>query len=272
MHAQTSPSLPNPSQTLPQQFTAEELEQFHRDGFAVVRGLADAPLRETMRRVAQEQLAEPLEPAEYEADVHYPGSPASRSVAGGETVRRLLMAHARHPVFTDWICRPGLVLRLQQLLGPRVVMPLAHHNCIMTKQPNFSSQTLWHQDIRFWSFAQPDLVSVWLALGEETPENGCLSVIPGTHQMQFAPDRFDAGTFLDPKQPRNRELIERRVEVPLQPGDVLFFHSRTFHAAGRNQTTETKFSVVFTFHSGDNSPLPGTRSASQPEIVLPSLS
>lgn len=228
-------------------------------------------MREVMLQVTREHLAGPVHPVEYEADVHYPGSPSSRNATGGYTVRRLLWAHARHPVFTEWICYPGVVHRLQQLLGSPVIMPLVHHNCIMTKQPDFSSRTLWHQDSRFWSFEEPELVSVWLALGDETVENGCLSVIPGTHRMRFAPDRFDEGTFLDPDQPRNRELIEGSVTAELQAGDVLFFHSRTFHAAGDNRTEHTKHSVVFTFRAKDNHPIPGSRSASLPEITLPVL-
>jgi phytanoyl-CoA hydroxylase len=57
----------------------------------------------------------------------------------------------------------------------------------------------------------------------------------------------------------------------LDPGDVLFFHCRTFHAAGRNQTSEIKFSAVFTFRPADNSPKPGTRSAAMPELLLPQV-
>ncbi len=264
----TSPTK-HSSQLPPDCFSTDEIEQFHRDGYIIVPGMGDASTAETMLAVTRAHLEQPIEPVELEADVHYPGAPPSRSAAGGRTVRRLLMAHARHPVFTQWICSPGVAGRLSQLLASPVVMPLTHHNCIMTKQPQYSSQTHWHQDIRFWSFEQPNLVSLWLALGNETPENGCLSVIPGTHSMQFAPDRFDAGCFLDPTQPQNQELIDRRVEVKLSPGDVLFFHSRTFHAAGNNTTDESKFSVVFTFRPAENRPLPGTRSAALAELMLP---
>jgi phytanoyl-CoA hydroxylase len=52
----------------------------------------------------------------------------------------------------------------------------------------------------------------------------------------------------------------------LEPGDVVFFHCRTFHAAAANRTGQTKFSLVFTYHALDNSPLPGTRSAATPSI------
>jgi phytanoyl-CoA hydroxylase len=180
-------------------------------------------------------------------------------------------AHARHPVFTTWLSSRPLLTRLEQLLGSQVVMPLAHHNCVMTKQPRFSSETGWHQDIRYWSFDRPELVSAWLALGRETAENGALYLIPGSHRLPISRDRLDAALFLRPELPENAALIAQKVSVELEAGDVLLFHCRTFHAAGRNQTGQTKFSAVFTFRPADNLPQPGTRSASMPELLLPQV-
>lgn len=266
---QTAPGSPS-SRPLPgDRFSAGELAQFERDGFVIVRGLGDAQTCRQMVDCTREALAGAIGPAEFEADLHYPGAPGSRAAVGGDTIRRLKEAHGRHPVFTRFVTQPSLARRLEQLLGPRVVMPLAHHNCIMTKQPRFSSETHWHQDIRYWSYDRPQLVSVWLALGRETPENGCLDLIPGTHNMSFGPERFDDALFLRADRPENATLIEHKIAAPLEPGDVLFFHCRTFHAAGRNQTGQTKFSVVFTFRPADNPPKPGSRSASMPELVLP---
>ena len=193
----------------------------------------------------------------------------SRSAVGGRTVRRLKLAHCRDVVFTEWLMCPELVGRLRQLVGPQVVAPLAHHNCIMTKQPRHSSETGWHQDIRYWSFERPELVSVWLALGREHPENGCLQLVPGTHRESFDRSRFDDDLFLRGDLPENQALMAGAVTAELEPGDVLFFHCRTFHAAGRNQTDEPKYSLVFTFRPLDNRPLPGSRSASLPELLIP---
>ncbi|MSR59701.1 MAG: phytanoyl-CoA dioxygenase family protein [Planctomycetaceae bacterium] len=252
-------------------FTAAEQAQFESDGYVIARGLADPELCRQMLEATRAGLAARSPPLEYEADLHYPGAPGSRSAIGGDTVRRLKEAHARGPAFTQWLSTPALVGRLQQLLGPRVAMPLAHHNCIMTKQPRFSSETGWHQDIRYWSYTRSDLVSVWLALGSETPENGCLWVIPGTHRLPLGRERLDEALFLRPDLPENAALISKKIAAPLEAGDVLFFHCRTFHAAGRNQTGETKYSVVFTFRPLDNPPLPGTRSAALPELLLPEV-
>ncbi|MFQ5732366.1 MAG: phytanoyl-CoA dioxygenase family protein [Planctomycetaceae bacterium] len=249
-------------------FTTGELAAFQRDGYVIVRNLAAADLRQRMLEATFEGLAREIEPIEFEADVRYPGAPESRSVPGGRTARRLLQAHGRGKVFTDWLARPEFESRLRQLMGPDVVMPLAHHNCIMTKQPQFSSDTGWHQDVRYWSFQRPELISAWLALGEERRENGCLRLIPGTHRMTFERDRLDDALFLRTDDRRNADLLAGEFRAELQPGDVLFFHARTFHAATRNFTATPKFSVVFTFRPADNRPIPGTRSASLPELLL----
>lgn len=252
----------------PLMFTPSEIARFQRDGFIIVRSLAAPALCDAMTRFTQQALAAEAGPVEFEADVHYPGAPATLDAPGGRTVRRLLQAYSRHALFQRWATGPAIASRIQQLLDTHVVMPQAHHNCILTKQPQFSSATLWHQDIRFWSFQRPELVSVWTALGAETVENGCLQLLPGTHTMHFQPDQLDADQFLHSTARQNQTLLATRVNAELQQGDVLFFHCRTFHAAQRNQTQRPKFSLVFTYRPADNLPIAGTRSALIAEIAL----
>jgi phytanoyl-CoA hydroxylase len=249
-------------------FSADEVARFARDGYAIVRNLAPAASVAQMREVALAHLAECRLPVEYEADTCYPGAPASTDAPGGRTVRRLLQAYARDAVFRDVARLPAIGARLRQVLGGPAVLSQAHHNCIMTKNPAYSSLTNWHRDIRYWSFEKPELVSVWVALGDERIDNGCLLVLPGTHRMDFAAERLDDAQFLRQDLEANRAVLQTQVSVELQPGDVLFFHCRLFHAAGSNQTDQTKLSVVYTYHAPDNQPLPGTRSASLPEITL----
>jgi phytanoyl-CoA hydroxylase len=268
--APSEPLVAEPSRgELAPRFSSDELAAFDRDGYVVLRGAVAPDMLAVMRDATDRGLRLPIEPVEYEADVHYPGAPPTRDADGGRTIRRLLQANGRDPVFTAFVTSPSLVGRLEQLLGERVVMPLAHHNCIMTKHPDFGSETHWHQDIRYWSYARPQLVNAWVALGSETPDNGCLQVIPGTHRMTFARERLDAALFLRPDLAENEPLIAGRKFVELQPGDLLFFHCLTFHAAGRNHTRQTKYSAVFTFRGVSNEPKPGTRSASMAEVLLP---
>ncbi len=249
-------------------FSAAELGQFQRHGYVVARNLAPEALRVQMLDVAKAHLAHSVAPLEYEADVKYAGAPLSHDAPGGRTVRRLLQACARDPVFHTWATSPLLAAHLAQLLGAPVELSQAHHNCVMTKDPRYSSLTNWHRDIRYWSFERPELVSVWLALGPERNENGCLLVLPGSHEVEFRPGQLDAAQFLRTDVEENRSLLAKQIAVELDPGDVLFFHCRLFHAAGQNQTAKTKFSVVHTYHAADNHPLAGSRSAAVPDVPL----
>jgi phytanoyl-CoA hydroxylase len=249
--------------------TSMEWEQFQRDGFVVFRQLIPAALREQMLAVTLDDVQRCVAPVEFEAELQYPGAPTSLVSEGGHTIRRLKQALTRHYCFTQVVCDPELTHRLADLLGPSIVMPLAHHNCIMTKQPAFSSDTGWHQDIRYWAYQRPDLVSVWISLVPERVENGCLRVIPGSHRMSFARDRFDQALFFHLDSPENQAVIATSVPVVLDPGDALFFHCKTLHSASRNHTSQAKYSAVFTFRSNDNLPIPGSRSAEMPELLLP---
>ncbi len=244
------------------------IDQFHRQGFLVLPRFATPQFCEQVIALAQQHLAQHTGLMEYEADTGYPGAPESRNAEGGQTVRRLLQAYARAPMLAAWASAPALVQVLQQLLGADVLLTQAHHNCIMTKQPHYSTATSWHRDSRYWHFQRAELVSSWLALRDEAPENGCLLVIPGSHQMQISPEQFDERQFLRSDLAQNRSLLAQAQPVPLQQGDLLLFHSNLFHAAGRNQTDNTKFSLVFAWRAQNNPPEAGTRSASLPEIAL----
>lgn len=254
------------AQTPEAECSAAEVEAFRRDGFVIVRGLVGRTHCAEIKKLAQDHLVRAVPPVEYEADVRYPGSPVSHAGPGGRTVRRLLQATARDALFRAWALSPAIGSRLSRLLDAQPLLSQAHHNCVMTKDPRYSSRTGWHQDIRYWSFAKPELISVWLALGEETEENGCLQLVPGSHTRDFRRDQFDERLFFRTDMEENRTFTERAVRAELAPGDVLFFHCRLLHAAGWNRTAETKLSAVFTYHASDNQALPGTRSASLPSL------
>jgi phytanoyl-CoA hydroxylase len=248
--------------------TSAQMLAFQRDGYVVVPAFSSPALCEQIVAFAKDELAKQAMPIEFEADTRYPGAPESRTAEGGATARRLLMATERSPQLLAWATGEPLKSLLIQLLGEGVTLSQAHHNCIMTKQPAFSSTTGWHRDSRYWHFARPELVSAWLALGNEQPENGCLWVIPGSHRVVIDVNQLDQHQFLRTDLAVNEGLLSAALPVPLAQGDLLLFHSNLFHAAGRNTTGMTKFSMVFTYRSADNPPKAGTRSALKPEIPL----
>ncbi len=244
----------------------EQVQALRERGFVVVPGLVSAERCEALRRLGETQLQEAAAPVEFEADLRYPGAPDSKAAPGGHTVRRLLDAYSRDALFRSWATSPEIRGWMELYFGEEPMLSRAHHNCMMTKHPAYGSLTGWHRDVRYWSFERDDLVSVWLALGPETVENGGLWFVPGSHDAAFTSERFDAAKFFRADLPDNAAWIDQAVSPTLQAGDVVFFHCNTLHSAGKNVTDDVKFSLVFTYHGASNVPLPGTRSASLAEV------
>ncbi len=238
--------------------STDQREQFAVQGFVQIPALAEP----TMLAAIQQQIAGEMghSPMELEIDVGYPGAPKTAQEQGANTPRRLLNAFARGGALSEWAQRPTPIVA-ELLASDDVWLSQAHHNCVMTKYPSYSSDTLWHQDVRFWSFEPPALVNCWLALGLEREQNGGLRVISGSHHWTMDTDRLDQGKFLDPSHRLNAAAIANSVQIDLDPGDALFFDAGLFHSATRNRTDAVKLSVVYTYHGNAVRPVKGTRSA-----------
>lgn len=247
---------------------SSQVRQFREDGYLLLRGMVPASQCDRMRAVTQDHLQRAVPPIEFEAEVGYAGAPASLEAPGGKTARRLRDAYHRDSCFREWAETPELVGMLYQLMEEEVCLVLAHHNCVMTKHPEYGTATGWHRDIRYWSFLRNELITVWLALGEETPHNGGLQFIPESHRLMVQPEQLDKLDFLRPDLPQNQALFAQGVTPTLQKGDVVLFHSGLFHAAHRNETGEVKMSVAFAYRGKSNLPLPGTRSAAAGDVLL----
>jgi len=245
-----------------------QIATLRRDGFVVARNFVPGDALISLRGVALRELAARAPPLELEADLKYPGAPQSTDAAGGRTVRRLLDAYGRDPVFAHWGVAPGVRAWMRAYFDEDVLMSRAHHNCMMTKHPRYGSMTGWHRDIRYWSFEREDLVSVWMALGEETSDNGALWFVPGSHVMTFGEVQFDDAKFFRLDRPDNAEIVRAAVSPRLEPGDAVFFHCNVLHSAGQNRSDAVKLSLVYTYHGSSNAPKAGTRSAAKAEIPL----
>jgi len=247
---------------------ARELHALREYGYVVVPQFVPPGDLVRLNEVARRQLELRAEPVEFEADLQYPGAPPSRTAAGGETVRRLLDAYARDPAFAAVAGSPRARAWVRAYFGAQVMMSRAHHNCLMTKHPRYGSLTGWHRDVRYWSFQREDLISMWVALGTEEVANGALWFVPGSHNLSLDAPQFDAMKFFRADEPGNAQIIATAVSPLLAPGDAVFFHAKTLHSAGKNETSEVKLSLVYTYHAADNAPLAGSRSASKAEVLV----
>ena len=85
-----------------------------------------------------------------------------------------------------------------QLLGASKVNLL--YDQLFVKPPR-GGPTPWHHDLPYWPIEGTSVVSIWLALGEVTPQNGGLEFIRGSHRWErrfrtFSVD-YDTGDYTD---------------------------------------------------------------------------
>jgi len=259
------------------QLSSEQLAQFNKDGFLVLRSFLDTHTCDTILKIAKAHLDAKIEPIEtelgydsrdkaYRTDVT---DYSSHDVEAQVTVRRLRQVYDRDMHFKAWMENEKLRPVLQQVLDDQVAITTAHHNSIMTKMPHLSTATAWHQDRRYWRYSDDNLVSVWLALDDEYSENGVLEFIPGSHKMLFSAEQFDEKEYFSTSNEKNMLLIKSKVSTNLEKGDVVLFHSLLLHRANKNNTDKPKISFVYTVKGAKTQAQKETRSSEFPEILLP---
>jgi len=231
----------------------EEIDSFKNNGFLLLKNFAKKELCDEILEKAKEHMNNKIAPIESEQEY-------MDIKQDNITIRRLRQVFSREEIFKRWMTDESIRPILKQILNDTPVLTLAHHNSIMTKQANDSTRTFWHQDRRYWNFENDDLVSVWLALDDEYLENGLLEFIPGSHKLELSKDQFDEKSNFIDNNPKNQDLIKRRVHTNLEKGDVVLFHCKTLHHASKNKTNKAKISFVYTVRALNNKPIKNTRS------------
>jgi hypothetical protein len=90
-----------------------------------------------------------------------------------------------------------------------------------------------HRDIRFFSGEFPLMLNVLIMLDDFTLENGATYLLSNSHKS--------------PEKPTDEEFYENAERAVGKRGDVLFFNSNLWHAAGINKTTEERRAITITF-------------------------
>jgi phytanoyl-CoA hydroxylase len=240
----------------------EKVKQFNRDGFLILNNFMDKNETDAILNRAVYHINQQKQPIETEEE--YKSIKNNKT----DTLRRLRQAYNRDVVFSDWMTNEKMTPILEQLLEDKAVLTLAHHNSIMTKMPQQNTNTLWHQDIRYWNFNNDNLISVWLCLMDENQNNGALYFVPASHKVNFSKNQFDEKIYFREDLSDNKSILKDRVSFDLKRGDIVLFHSKTLHGANSNCSDKTKISLVYTVRAKNNKPLPNTRSSSYGEIEL----
>lgn len=150
-----------------------------------------------------------------------------------------------------------LVKSVQALLGEGEICHF--HSKLMQKEPKVGGAWEWHQDYGYWyknGFLYPDaMMSVMLALTEANSQNGCLQVLKGSHKM----GRIEH-LFAGEQQGADMAFVEEalklceKVDVVLNPGDVLFFHSNLLHMSEANLSDKPRWSLISAYNLSYNVP------------------
>jgi len=117
------------------------------------------------------------------------------------------------------------------------------HDQALIKEP-FGNPTAWHLDNPYWSFYSQNSVSVWIALEDATPYNGCMCFIPGSHK-QAKYDNVDIGENLADLFKIYPAMSETDPQAfPMKPGDCSFHNGLTAHGAGANMTRGRRIAMT----------------------------
>ncbi|MBX7243856.1 MAG: phytanoyl-CoA dioxygenase family protein [Candidatus Sumerlaeaceae bacterium] len=120
------------------------------------------------------------------------------------------------------------------------------HDQLLHKPPDTGApgNVGWHQDHHYWQCAQPaELLTAWLALDDATSANGCMQMVPGSHNWGL----LDASDFFEQDMEKLRDRMAAAagrefapVCVPVPAGAVSFHHCLTIHGSGPNKTDKAR--------------------------------
>ena len=141
--------------------------------------------------------------------------------------------HLLVPWLYDLVCDARILDAVEGVIGPDI---LCWGSSFFAKHVGDPSYVSWHQDATYWGLSSHDVVTAWVAFSPSTPENGCMRVVPGTHERQLSHhDTFAEGNLLSRGQEIEVEVEEAdALDVSLQPGQMSLHHVLIVHGSNRN--------------------------------------
>ncbi|MGH0035071.1 MAG: phytanoyl-CoA dioxygenase family protein [Myxococcota bacterium] len=213
------------------------LEHYWKHGYVVARGLLDeASLERWLGRLEDivEGRVAPAENMLVMKDVMVARGvvePGSKLEATAK-----IQDYEKDPVLWTYVTDPRLLDALERFIGRDV---FSIHTMLINKPPNVDGRHPLHQDLLYFPFRPADkIVATWTALEPVTRENGCLVVVPGSHEGELLPHENPEWEHLNAAYfgARGVGAETPRVHLEMEPGDTVFFHPLLIHGSGRNTT------------------------------------
>ena len=153
-------------------------------------------------------------------------------------------------LFFEWahrlVTHGGLLNVIQDVLGGDI---LVFGTLVFYKPPHDPGYASWHQDSVYSGLHLTPSTSAWIALTRSHPANGCMRVIPGSHNSGLLrhTNVSDGANLL-----RRGECIvsvdeSRAVDVVLQPGEMSLHHSTIVHGSNPNTSAEPRAGFIVRF-------------------------
>jgi ectoine hydroxylase-related dioxygenase (phytanoyl-CoA dioxygenase family) len=181
----------------------------------------------------------------------YPGDVVGVDPGSEDPLRkypRMIHMHRWDDVALGWLLEPRLAQALSTLLGG--VEPFAVQTMVYFKPPGARGQAP-HQD-QYYLRADPGTsIAAWMALDPCDEENGCLEVVPGSHDWPvlctIAADTRESFTDVTVPLPDDAQPVP----VVMQPGDVLFFNGSLVHGSKPNRSDRFRRALIGHYIQGD---------------------
>lgn len=244
--ASTSPTRTDP-------LTADELWRFYEHGFLRVGKVVDDRrlhgLRAAVERLRRDGAdTDLLDPTAWpDGDGGVPQEP-------GRDVSFLFNLWRTDPTFRAAALDPRFGGWARQVLGARRVRLLEDN--ALTKDPHSGGALKWHQDYSYWPLAQPNAVTLWIALDDVTMHNGAVQMAAGSQLLgERLPAAFGTGaTYFRDRRPALVEPVVEPTSVGLpvetlemKAGEATLHHALTWHASTANSTDAPRRAAVFRF-------------------------
>lgn len=152
--------------------------------------------------------------------------------------------HFEDPALNEWALAPEVVDLVEPLLGPDILLFSTHFIC---KPQGDGRRVPWHEDSHYWrKLLEPmEVATVWLALDPSTTENGCMYVIPRTHntgRKGFSDyEQVDTKECVFPTEIiKTQRKDELAVPCELQPNHCSLHDARTQHGSPPNTSDKRR--------------------------------
>ncbi|HXQ70017.1 MAG TPA: phytanoyl-CoA dioxygenase family protein [Pyrinomonadaceae bacterium] len=155
-------------------------------------------------------------------------------------------------LFFPWAYRlatnEAVLNAVEGILGPDIVVDAT---LVFYKPPYDGGYAAWHQDSVYSNWHLTPAVSAWIALTASEPANGCMRVVPGTHQEGVR----EHDTIVDDPDLMNRRGERVRVDINeaqavdviLQPGEMSLHHANIVHGSNANGSDGPRIGFIVRF-------------------------